>query len=96
MIVTEQTIANWRANYGLATRTPPDAVRLWEATGAPAGAVAALGWALLEIERLRARIAATDGLVQHIYHGYCPDEIQPTARDPHCPACLAMGPEGKH
>lgn len=31
----------------------------------------------------------------HIYQGYCPDELAPDARDPECPACLAMAPNAK-
>jgi predicted DNA-binding transcriptional regulator AlpA len=49
-------IACWQVNYGLDTRTPADAMRYWDerCNGmAPAGAVAALGLCIDEIERLR-------------------------------------------
>ncbi len=49
-------IQQWRINYGLDKRTPADAMRWWSDNlrgMAPAGAVCALGLALLEIERLQ-------------------------------------------
>lgn len=53
--ITQETIDTWRTHYGLATREPVDAAAWWAThyKGAPAGAVAALGEALLEIERLQ-------------------------------------------
>ena len=54
--ITAAVIDCWRINYGLDTRSPADAARYWSDTCAgmaPAGAVAALGLALAEIERLR-------------------------------------------
>ena len=53
--ITQETIDTWRTNYGLATREPVDAPAWWAThyKGAPAGTVAALGEALLEIERLQ-------------------------------------------
>lgn len=54
--ITEEMMIIWRINYGLDTMTPHDAMRWWNDHNngsAPAGAVAALGLALLEIERLR-------------------------------------------
>ena len=56
MSATPESIACWRVNYGLDTRSPEDAMRYWSercAGMAPAGAVAALGFALLELEALR-------------------------------------------
>jgi hypothetical protein len=47
----------WKSNYGLAYNSPEDAMRWWEKATkgwAPAGAVAALGLCLIEIERLKA------------------------------------------
>lgn len=54
--VTHAVATCWRINYGLDKRTPADAARWWAAQWegkAPAGAVAALGHALHEIDRLR-------------------------------------------
>lgn len=56
-MIDAETIRVWRINYGLDTRTPAEAMRWWsgEMHGcAPAGAVAALGICLDEIERLYA------------------------------------------
>lgn len=56
-MIDAETIRVWRINYGLDTRTPEEAMRWWarEMHGcAPAGAVAALGICLNEIERLYA------------------------------------------
>lgn len=56
-MIDAETIRVWRINYGLDTRTPEEAMRWWsgEMHGrAPAGAVAALGLCLDEIDRLRA------------------------------------------
>lgn len=66
MSVTPEMIDCWRANYGLDARTPADALRYWNerhAGIAPAGAVAALGLCIEEIERLRAdrRVLQADG-----------------------------------
>ena len=50
-------LSDWRINYGLDTRTPAEAMRWWydRMDGkAPAGAVAALGLCIDEIDRLRA------------------------------------------
>ena len=49
-------IKTWRINYGLDIRTPQAAARWWSDRNngmAPAGAVAALGICLDEIERLQ-------------------------------------------
>jgi hypothetical protein len=54
--ITQDMIDCWRINYGLDKRTPEEAMRYWHANLdglAPAGAVAALGLALDEIDRLR-------------------------------------------
>ena len=53
--ITPATIECWRANYGLDTKSPADAMRYWSDTCAgmaPAGAVAALGLMLIERDRL--------------------------------------------
>jgi FtsZ-binding cell division protein ZapB len=55
-MIDPETIRCWRINYGLDKRTPEDAGRWWAMSDrgmAPAGAVAALGLALNEIESLR-------------------------------------------
>jgi len=55
--IDDKMLAGWRINYGLDTRTPAEAMRWWydRMDGkAPAGAVAALGFCIDEIERLRA------------------------------------------
>ena len=57
-MIDHDTIKCWRINYGLDKRTPEEAMRWWNANCdgmAPAGAVAALGLALDEIERLLAK-----------------------------------------
>lgn len=78
--LTPDMIAAWRANYGLATRTPEEAMRWWDERclgKAPAGAVAALGLCLEAIARLtaerdewrdadRAECAENQRLVQRI------------------------------
>lgn len=54
-----EIINAWRINYGLDKCTPEEAARWWSDTfdgKAPAGAVAALGLALEEIERLRDKL----------------------------------------
>lgn len=54
--LTDDMIQSWKANYGLDKRTPEDAARWWHDVFngmAPAGAVAALGLCIQEIERLR-------------------------------------------
>jgi hypothetical protein len=54
--VTPEAISDWRTNYDLHGRTPIEAAMLWASRVppgyAPAGAVAALGTAIQEIERL--------------------------------------------
>jgi hypothetical protein len=55
--IDAKMVADWRINYGLDTRTPAEAMRWWHDNmdgKAPAGAVAALGLCIDEIERLRA------------------------------------------
>lgn len=59
--VDQATIDGWRVNYGLDKRTPREAVQWWSDNlggFAPAGAVAALGVALDELDALRAAIEA--------------------------------------
>ena len=55
-MIDDETIRCWKINYGLDKRTPDEAMRWWfdGLNGkAPAGAIAALGLALEEIERLK-------------------------------------------
>jgi hypothetical protein len=59
-MIDDEMICGWRINYGLDEKSPEDAMRWWNDAmdgRAPAGAVAALGLALNEIERLRAALA---------------------------------------
>lgn len=56
-MITDEMINDWRINYGLDVSSPEDAGRWWSERNdgkAPAGAVAALGLCIEEIERLRA------------------------------------------
>jgi hypothetical protein len=58
--VDAKLINDWRINYGLDTRSPADAMRWWHDNmegKCPAGAVAALGLCIEEIERLQAELA---------------------------------------
>lgn len=55
--IDDKMLSDWRINYGLDTCTPAEAMRWWHDSmdgKAPAGAVAALGLCIDEIERLRA------------------------------------------
>ena len=55
-MLDDETIRTWKANYKLDTMTPAGAMTWWYVNNngmAPAGAVAALGLALEEIERLK-------------------------------------------
>jgi hypothetical protein len=55
-MLDDETIRTWKVNYKLDTMTPEGAMVWWYAWNnglAPAGAVAALGLALEEIERLK-------------------------------------------
>lgn len=55
-VIDAKMLSDWRINYGLDTRTPAEAMRWWHDNmdgKAPAGAVAALGLCIDEIERLR-------------------------------------------
>jgi hypothetical protein len=57
--VDETLISDWRINYGLDARSPADAMRWWHQNmdgKCPAGAVAALGLCINEIEHLRAEL----------------------------------------
>ena len=59
-MIDAETINCWKLNYGLDNRTPADAMRWWHDNDngrAPAGAVAALGLCLDEIEALKATIS---------------------------------------
>lgn len=59
--IDKSTIDCWRINYGLDCRSPADAARYWAETPvgmAPAGAVAALGVVLDELDSLRNDAAA--------------------------------------
>jgi hypothetical protein len=55
-VIDQKTIEVWKANYGLDRDTPENAMRWWAEHmdgRAPVGAVAALGLALNELERLK-------------------------------------------
>ena len=55
--IDDKMLSDWRINYGLDTRTPAEAMRWWHDNmdgKAPAGAVAALGLCIDELDRLRA------------------------------------------
>jgi hypothetical protein len=59
--IDDGAIRTWRINYGLDKRTPAQAAQWWYDNfdgKAPAGAVAALGVALDELEALRAEVEA--------------------------------------
>ncbi len=45
----------------------------------------------LQAEVWRLRSVALDR-ISHLYAGYCPDDMDITQRDPHCPACEVLGP----
>ena len=67
-MIDAKTINCWKLNYGLDNRTPADAMRWWHDNDngrAPAGAVAALGLCLDEIEALKATISR---LLRYAYH----------------------------
>ena len=62
-MIDAETINCWKLNYGLDNRTPADAVQWWHDNDngrAPAGAVAALGLCLDEIEALKATISCLE------------------------------------
>ena len=62
--IDAKMLSDWRINYGLDTRTPAEAMRWWHDSmdgKAPAGAVAALGLCIDELERLRAALVAAMG-----------------------------------
>ena len=57
--IDAKMLSDWRINYGLVSRTPAEAMNWWHdhMNGkAPAGAVAALGLCINEIERLTAAL----------------------------------------
>ena len=67
--IDDGTIRTWRINYGLDKRTPAQAAQWWYDNfdgKAPAGAVAALGVALDELDALRKerQLAALDELTR--------------------------------
>ena len=81
MSVTPEMIDCWRVNYGLDTQSPSDAMNYWStrcAGMAPAGAVAALGLCIEEIERLRAALRYEQHLSERI--------------GTHVPGCETWGP----
>ena len=59
-MIDAKMIAEWKTNYGLNLRSPEEAGRWWNKHlgVAPAGAVAALGLCIEEIERLRSDLIA--------------------------------------
>jgi len=63
--VDAQTMACWRANYGLHA-TPHALHRFWGPCNAPAGAVLALRAAVIEIELLQAELAAAHALLRGV------------------------------
>lgn len=70
----DETIRCWRINYGMDTRTPMQAAQSWRdhsggaELSAPAAAVAALGTAIEEIERLR---DVLQHVLRWVYNGAC-------------------------
>lgn len=57
-LVTPEWINDVRTHYGLVGNTPIGAALQWAPSAAPSGAVEALGYALLEVERLHGILAA--------------------------------------
>lgn len=60
-MLDDETIRTWKANYKLDTMTPEGAMTWWYANNngmAPAAAIAALGLALKEIERLKREVVS--------------------------------------
>lgn len=60
VVITDELMQRWRDMYMLSDRSPAEALRWWVERmdgKVPPGCVAALGLALQEIVRLRARLA---------------------------------------
>ena len=77
--IDAKMVADWRINYGLDTRTPAEAMRWWHDNmdgKAPAGAVAALGLCIDELERLRADAERLDWLTTRL------EDVQIDGADP--------------
>ncbi|MBP9032541.1 MAG: hypothetical protein KBG29_01520 [Pseudomonadales bacterium] len=67
-MITDDHIKCWKINYGLDNKSPADAMRWWNDNNngmAPAGAVAALGLCLEEMERMRATIERLREYARH-------------------------------
>lgn len=65
-LIDAKMLSDWRINYGLVGRTHAEAMRWWHDNmdgKAPAGAVAALGLCIDEIERLTAENERLRGLL---------------------------------
>jgi hypothetical protein len=65
-MIDDETINVWRINYCLLGRSPAEALKWWNDRNrglAPAGAVAALGTCLDEINRLNALIARAADMI---------------------------------
>ena len=85
-MITDEMINDWRINYGLDVSSPEDAGRWWSERNdgkAPAGAVAALGLCIEEIERLRDWQRRAIDLLTLGYGPLC-DEYEPE-----CMGCQA-------
>lgn len=66
--IDQGTLDAWRATYGLDKRTPRDAAQWWSDSLrglAPAGAVAALGVALDDLDALRTALQEADTIMCH-------------------------------
>lgn len=73
-LIDAKMLSDWRINYGLDTSTPSEAMRWWHDSmdgKAPAGAVAALGLCIAEIERLRAERDALLNALETMLIGAC-------------------------
>lgn len=71
----EAAIEAWRMNYGIVKGDPMAAEKVWSRfdTGAPVGAVVALGIALDEIERLREQVWTQGRALEAVKDCFCPD-----------------------
>lgn len=66
-MIDDETIKAWRENYALHTPYPSEAARYWEERCdgmAPAGAVAALGLCLQQIERMKLHLEQSRLLIE--------------------------------
>lgn len=82
--LTDRHIAVWRINYGLDKANPADAMKWWAANCnnmAPAGAVAALGLALQEIDRLKAELSRAHAGLREVEEWDCRGDTLKEAYD---------------